>query len=458
MKKGRYIASLILNVLTVAAIAFAVVNAVFEFFPMNEIYAGCMIGKNGTKIDYLFEFGVLAGIFGGIVALINAISDIVCLAKKKPTSKFVSIIKMVSASVAFAAAFKFFVIDSFGYSYFASKTASYETANYDLYRSFLLDWHWPLFISVVAPALIIVDYVFFELDPKVKFVNVLWALIPGVVYFGFVAAYDFLVVATGKGSFPDSFVFTIFNFHKISHWRYIAIVVGGGTIGFVLAAAFFFLLRALVRKCALKEKVAVEAPAKLEDVATKEEQPIKDEPADDLASSEETKHDEGNEVIADSPVEERPTVVASEKPETTEPVANTSKTPSKTTAATTTKAEATATTVTRKKTGKKVIILKTESDKARAEGIDIRIDTGDEEAEEAAERKAESKSTYKTTPRVYHISKQASGKWQVKLATGERAIKLFDTQQQAIIYAKSLVRTQGGSIRIHAVSGKMRKE
>jgi hypothetical protein len=62
-------------------------------------------------------------------------------------------------------------------------------------------------------------------------------------------------------------------------------------------------------------------------------------------------------------------------------------------------------------------------------------------------------------PRVYHISKQIdSGKWQVRLATGQKAIKLFDTQEQAIFYAKSLVKSQGGSIRVHSLKGKMRKE
>ncbi|MCH3909172.1 MAG: DUF2188 domain-containing protein [Bacilli bacterium] len=61
-------------------------------------------------------------------------------------------------------------------------------------------------------------------------------------------------------------------------------------------------------------------------------------------------------------------------------------------------------------------------------------------------------------PRVYHISKQESGQWQVKLATGQKAIKLFSTQEEAINYAKGLVKTQGGSIRVHSLKGKMRKE
>lgn len=61
--------------------------------------------------------------------------------------------------------------------------------------------------------------------------------------------------------------------------------------------------------------------------------------------------------------------------------------------------------------------------------------------------------------KTYHISKRASdGKWQVKLASGEIAIKLFDTQAEAIDYAKTMAGNQKGSIRVHSLKGKMRKE
>lgn len=95
----------------------------------------------------------------------------------------------------------------------------------------------------------------------------------------------------------------------------------------------------------------------------------------------------------------------------------------------------------------------------------IEDDEGAEAAEEEQEIKdeEEAKKTnptgYMNRPRVYHIAKQAdTGKWQVRLATGQKAIKLFDTQELAINYAKGLVKTQGGSIRVHSLKGKMRKE
>ncbi len=59
----------------------------------------------------------------------------------------------------------------------------------------------------------------------------------------------------------------------------------------------------------------------------------------------------------------------------------------------------------------------------------------------------------------YHISKRAEdGKWQVKFANGQKAIKLFDTQAAAIDYAKSLAESQDGLVTIHKVDGKIRKQ
>ena len=74
----------------------------------------------------------------------------------------------------------------------------------------------------------------------------------------------------------------------------------------------------------------------------------------------------------------------------------------------------------------------------------------------APEKKVEAKKD--EGAKTYHIAKRASdGKWQVKLASGEIAIKLFDTQAEAIEYGKKMAENQNGSIRVHSVKGKMRK-
>lgn len=72
-------------------------------------------------------------------------------------------------------------------------------------------------------------------------------------------------------------------------------------------------------------------------------------------------------------------------------------------------------------------------------------------------KEAESKSS-KDTAKNYHVAKRPDGKWQVKFAGGEKAIKLFDTQAEAIAYAKKLAVNQDGSISIHKKDGKMRKQ
>ena len=61
------------------------------------------------------------------------------------------------------------------------------------------------------------------------------------------------------------------------------------------------------------------------------------------------------------------------------------------------------------------------------------------------------------TSKTYHISKHPSGKWQVKFAGGEKAIKLFATQAEAIEFAKKTAGNQDGSIRVHSKKGKIRK-
>lgn len=62
------------------------------------------------------------------------------------------------------------------------------------------------------------------------------------------------------------------------------------------------------------------------------------------------------------------------------------------------------------------------------------------------------------SPKNYHISLREDGKWQVKLRKGEKALKLFDTQAEAIVFAKEKAKNQDGHITIHKVDGKIRKQ
>ena len=72
--------------------------------------------------------------------------------------------------------------------------------------------------------------------------------------------------------------------------------------------------------------------------------------------------------------------------------------------------------------------------------------------EETKERKA-------PTKKVYHVSlRKEDGKWQVKYGGGKKAIKLFDTQAEAIKFAEQRADSQDGSISIHKKDGKIRKQ
>ena len=76
------------------------------------------------------------------------------------------------------------------------------------------------------------------------------------------------------------------------------------------------------------------------------------------------------------------------------------------------------------------------------------------EDEEAVAKQITQKSN---GPRIYHISKREDKMWQVKFATGKKAIKLFNTQAEAIVFAKKLAKSQDGSIRVHSLKGRIRK-
>ena len=79
-------------------------------------------------------------------------------------------------------------------------------------------------------------------------------------------------------------------------------------------------------------------------------------------------------------------------------------------------------------------------------------------------KKEAPKAAPKTTPkkeapkkevnyRNYHVVKRPDGKWEVKYAGGQKAIKLFDTQKEAIEYTKVMAENQGGKMLVHNSKG-----
>ena len=97
-----------------------------------------------------------------------------------------------------------------------------------------------------------------------------------------------------------------------------------------------------------------------------------------------------------------------------------------------------------------------EEEAAAPAGPDGKEDEPAAAARGDAERPAETARS--SGPKVYHITKRMSdGKWQIKFNKGKKAIKLFDTQMQAIDYAKALAQSQEASIMIHKEDGTFRK-
>lgn len=70
-----------------------------------------------------------------------------------------------------------------------------------------------------------------------------------------------------------------------------------------------------------------------------------------------------------------------------------------------------------------------------------------------APKKAAPKAKKEPT-RVYHVAKREDGKWQVKFAGGDKAIKLFDTKVEAEAAAKEMAKNQNGAVLTHASKGK----
>lgn len=80
-------------------------------------------------------------------------------------------------------------------------------------------------------------------------------------------------------------------------------------------------------------------------------------------------------------------------------------------------------------------------------------------AEKPVAEKEEVSNSIPKADKVYHISKRKQdGKWQIKAAGGAKAIKLFDTQKEAIAYAKTLADNQEARIVVHKMDGSFKKD
>ena len=80
-----------------------------------------------------------------------------------------------------------------------------------------------------------------------------------------------------------------------------------------------------------------------------------------------------------------------------------------------------------------------------------------EEQEEQKEETPQEEKKPRKIPKQYHISLRVDQKWQLKYSGSTKAIKLFNTQKEAIEYAKPLAAKQKAALIIHRTDGKIRK-
>lgn len=73
---------------------------------------------------------------------------------------------------------------------------------------------------------------------------------------------------------------------------------------------------------------------------------------------------------------------------------------------------------------------------------------------EKSSQKETKKSVSENSTRVYHVVKRSDGKWEVKFAGGEKAIKLFTTQKEAVEYSTIMAENQEGALLVHNSKGK----
>lgn len=78
------------------------------------------------------------------------------------------------------------------------------------------------------------------------------------------------------------------------------------------------------------------------------------------------------------------------------------------------------------------------------------------EVKKPAPKKAPAKKAAKKEEvnfRTYHLVKRDDGKWEVKFAGGQKAIKLFATQKEALEYSKKMANNQDAKVLVHNSKG-----
>lgn len=408
---------LITNIAIVVLVALCVVSFHVEIFGPNE----------ATPISVYLYFTTLSNILVGLVSLIEIPFLIKSISKRRdqiPTFVYAAKLAAVTTvAITMATSLSWLGIQM-GYEAILKGSQ--------------------LFLHLITPAVALLSFIVIESQAKIKFRHVFWVLIPVLLYSGFYFSAIFLFDIGAKDWYLFAYDYVdgvrSENINLVKSIISIAIFV----VGPVVLSIVIWLLNQLFHKIIFvrkplprpedtltpegKKVVIIEDTNKVQEEQVEEPviEPVKEEPAP---------VEEKVEVAPVEDEDEMPNVP--EYRGKTETITAEESKPVKKNAKPAKKAES----------AKKSAPAKKEVEKKPA-------------AKKAAAPVASSEfGKYEGKTRVYHIaqSKTIDGQWQVKLAGGDKAIKIFKTQKEAIEFAKGLIRTQGGSIRIHSMKGKLRK-
>lgn len=446
MKKSRTVASLVLNTLALIPLAFTFFSLVLSNLQLEWVEAfwpGFQVLGQRRYLLYLLIY--VANGFLGLAVLGRIVLDICRLAKPTIQGKFWAFFKDASTVSVLA-----------GVIFTIAMDACYDSPLANLAWDNPLNNVW--MIMGFAPFFALISGLFTEFDHKTPFL--ITVLLPFPVYIWVIM--NAIFGALGWGGSLGYHGYEIFDPAVTPVWQTALISVAIAAGGYLLGVLYWLIQAGLWKATEPKPSLIVEEVKPTEPAP---ETPTEDKPAAEETAAPATAADEK----APEAEEEAAPITASSEEEPVAPakprVILLRKTPKELAdayreeplprrpativSARAAKNPTTGMMAPAKETPPPVI----EEEKE----VEALSETApNPESASAAPKK--DVATYNNRPRVYHVSKQSdSGKWQVKLATGVKAIRLFDTQEEAIAYAKGLVKTMGGSIRVHSVKGKMRK-
>ena len=419
MRKAKFSIALVLNLVILGAVVFGILNQYLQVFPTPM----------GANLLQQVRFEYIAAGFLGISAFTSLIGCILALAGKQ-FPDICAAFKLTTTAIAST-----FLVLAF--------TPLVSTTGF----GWVFELYGPLWVVFIAPIASFITIAFLETEPELKFRKTIWSIVIPIVYLGAIIP---VVFAT---EFQSPYA----TFNKESDLTKV-IILGVVCVmaAFLMAVILFFIRFGFGKIGSGSKKEAAKKEAASEEIAQMRYEDQQRAPAEE-PQPEEPKAEEKKE--EPKPAKKEKAKPAPEKKE--EPVKEEPKEEPKPEESKPEEKKEEPKPVEEKKPApkaKKAPAKKAEEPKPEEKPAPEKKE--EPEAEEKEEPASEGGANlYNDKARVYHISKQSDTlKWQVKLATGQKAIKLFPTQKEAIDYAKSLVKTQGGSIRVHSLKGKMRKE